>query len=240
MFTYFILFFLFACATDDANMPVNQPSTPDNPTDSPDNTVGQYSFLALGDSYTIGESVDEAERWPVQLASRINSGGYGFTLKDPKIIARTGWTTKELKSGIASTNIDQDYDLVSLLIGVNNQYRGQSVETYKPEFRELLNMAIEFAGGNKEYVIVLSIPDYGYTPFGADRKETISKEIDEYNAANKQITDELGIKYYNITDISRSGGESLVASDGLHPSGKQYSDWVAKILADSNFINTYK
>lgn len=199
--------------------------------------MSALTFLALGDSYTIGEGVDENERWPVQFVEGINADEYSFTFNKPEIIAQTGWTTKELKSAIASKNISGTYDLVSLLIGVNNQYRGESIEIYKTEFKELLEMALlQLAAENKEHVIVLSIPDYGFTPFGAANQEAISKEIDEYNAINREIAQRMGVKYYNITGISRSGDESMVASDGLHPSGKQYSEWVFNILADGSFI----
>jgi len=187
-------------------------------------------FLALGDSYTIGESVAENERWPVVLAQELRKRG--TNCDDPKIIATTGWRTDDLKKAILADNPPSDYGLVSLLIGVNNQYQGKSVEDYKPEFEELLNMAIKFAGGDKANVFVVSIPDYGYTPFGKEKQETITKAIDEYNAANKVITERYGIKYFYITDISRRGfaEPDLVAPDNLHPSGKMYKEWVELIL----------
>lgn len=189
-------------------------------------------FLALGDSYTIGESVAEDQRWPVQLVKMLNAKGKNFSA--PKIIATTGWRTDDLKNAILRDNPSKDYDLVSLLIGVNNQYQGKSVEAYAPEFEELLNMAINFAGGDKSKVFVVSIPDYGFTPFGKEKQEKITRELDEYNRVNKEISDRIGVKYFNITDVSRKGLEDpeLVANDGLHPSGKMYSEWVKIIMTN--------
>jgi lysophospholipase L1-like esterase len=188
-------------------------------------------FLALGDSYTIGESVAEAQRWPVLLVKELNKRGKNFS--KPKIIATTGWRTDDLKNAIMKENPAKDYDLVSLLIGVNNQYQGKSVESYTPEFEELLNMAIAFAGGDKSKVFVVSIPDYGFTPFGKEKQEKITRELNEYNRVNKAIAEKYGIKYFNITDVSRKGFDDpeLVASDGLHPSGKMYAQWVEIILS---------
>lgn len=189
----------------------------------------KIKFLALGDSYTIGEAVDENLRWPVQLINSLRKKGY--QADDPKIIATTGWRTDDLKNAILKENPTKDYNLVSLLIGVNNQYQGKSSESYAPEFEELLKMAIEFAGGDKSKVFVVSIPDYGFTPFGKEKKEAITKALDEFNSVNKTITEKYGVKYFYITDISRRGFEDpeLVASDGLHPSGKMYTEWVKVI-----------
>lgn len=201
------------------------------PSVSPLNSVDTLTYLALGDSYTIGESVSEDERFPVQLSNGLTAAG--IKIKIPRIIARTGWTTDELKKAIIEANIPAttSYDVVTLLIGVNNQYRGRSVEAYKPEFAELLNIAIQFAGGKKERVFVVSIPDYAYTPFGKGNS-TISQKIDAFNATNQAITNSRGVTYINITPISREGlkDPSLVASDGLHPSGKQYSRWIQLLL----------
>lgn len=189
-----------------------------------------YTYLALGDSYTIGESVRENERFPMQLVDSLKTSSVVFST--PRIIARTGWTSDELKKAIETSDLTttSTFDMVTLLIGVNNQYRGRSVEAYKPEFTDLLNRAIQFAGGKKEHVIVVSIPDYAYTPFGRGNA-AISKGIDEYNAANEAITKQMGVAYINITPISREGLNDplLVASDALHPSGKQYSRWVELI-----------
>jgi lysophospholipase L1-like esterase len=208
--------------------------TVENPTDTlakKDTTMTSTAmtdtlyYLALGDSYTIGESVEEAERYPVQLVSRLRKAD--VKIAEPTIIARTGWTTRQLKQAIANADLREKYELVSLLIGVNNQYQGINMEVYKTEFRELLKKAIELAGGNTRRVFVVSIPDYAYTPFGRN-SSTISKQIDEYNAVNLSITREYGIAYFDITPISRKGLEQpdLVASDGLHPSGKMYTQWV--------------
>lgn len=187
-------------------------------------------YLALGDSYTIGESVAEKDRWPVQLAAAMRARGKN--IGEPTIIATTGWRTDNLKNAINIAKLPSDYDLVSLLIGVNNQYQGKPLDQYKIEFEELLNTAIKLAQGKKENVFVVSIPDYGYTPFGKNRQEKISRELDQFNAACKEITIKAEVKYFNITDISRKGLEypALVAEDGLHPSGKMYGEWVSLIV----------
>lgn len=190
-------------------------------------------FLALGDSYTIGESVIPTERWPAQLMDSLNARGLEFV--DCKIIAVTGWRTDNLRDAIRHAKIKEEYTLVSLLIGVNNYYQGKSVESYKPEFEELLQTAIGLTGGYKSRVFVLSIPDYGYTPFGKDKQEVITKGIDEFNSANEEISKKFGVKYFNITDITRRGlsEPDLVAFDGLHPSGKMYAEWVGRILSEA-------
>lgn len=187
-------------------------------------------YLALGDSYTIGESVAEADRWPVQLAKALAQKG--IPVAPPQIIATTGWRTDNLKNGIAIAQLKGTYDLVSLLIGVNNQYQGKPADQYAIEYEDLLTTAIQLAGGKKENVFVVSIPDYGYTPFGKPKQPKISKELDEFNEINRRITDSYGITYVNITDISRHGWDDpeLVAADGLHPSGKQYTLWVERIM----------
>ena len=189
-----------------------------------------YTYLALGDSYTIGESVKEAERFPNQLAASLKDSS--FRISPVRIVAKTGWTTDELQTGITASGLtaDSTFDMVTLLIGVNNQYRNRSVEDYKPSFTALLERAIKFAKGKKERVIVVSIPDYAFTPFGGGR-QSISAGIDAYNAANEAITKSMGVAYAQITPISREGlnDPTLVASDGLHPSGKQYGKWVEVI-----------
>ena len=187
-------------------------------------------FLALGDSYTIGESVNEEDRWPVQLARMLRSKG--FAIENPQIIATTGWRTDQLKKAMDDARLKPEYALVSLSIGVNNQYQGKSPESYAPEFEELLKTAIILAGGKKENVFVVSIPDYGFTPFGQPKQEEISKALDEYNSINKRIAEKTGVQYVNITDISRNGlaEPDLVADDKLHPSGKQYKLWVDRIV----------
>jgi lysophospholipase L1-like esterase len=192
----------------------------------------KLSYLALGDSYTIGESVAEQERWPMQLIAKLNERGKAYDT--PKIIATTGWRTDDLSNAIWKENLKPGYDLVSLLIGVNNQYQGKSIEAYQPEFEELLSTAIRLAGGDKARVFVVSIPDYGYTPFGKSKQPEITKALDKFNYASKEISAKMGVRYVNITDISRKGFEDpqLVASDGLHPSGKQYGLWVERIIKE--------
>lgn len=188
------------------------------------------SYLALGDSYTIGESVAENERWPVQLSASLTKSG--LEVASPQIIARTGWTTDELKAKIVSEKITKTYDLVSLLIGVNNQYRGRSVEQFRTEFIDLLETALKFAGNKPERVFVVSIPDWGVTPFGGKgQNKTISEQIDLFNQVKKQETEKKGVLFIDITPISRQAitDISLIAEDGLHPSGKMYQQWVEKI-----------
>jgi lysophospholipase L1-like esterase len=194
--------------------------------------IQPMKYLALGDSYTIGERVSEAARWPHQLADSLTKRG--MSISKPTIIATTGWRTDDLKNAIASANLKSEYDLVSLLIGVNNQYQGKSSAEYAVEFEELLKLAIHLAKGKKHHVIVLSIPDYGYTPFGKPKKDDITKAIDEFNEINARITYKYGIQYFDITEISRDGlkDPSLIAEDGLHPSGKMYSYWVELIVKD--------
>lgn len=193
-------------------------------------TLKERKFLALGDSYTIGESVSENERWPVQLAKKLREKGQ--SIGEPLIIATTGWRTDDLMNAVNKAHLKNEYDLVSLLIGVNNQYQGKSSEEYVIEFEDLLKTAIQLAKGKKENVFVVSIPDYGYTPFGKPKQAEISKALDRFNEINKRITEKAGIKYINITDISRQGIQQpeLVADDGLHPSGKMYRLWVDRIV----------
>jgi lysophospholipase L1-like esterase len=189
-------------------------------------------YLALGDSYTIGESVAEQDRWPNQLASLLNQKGYRITT--PHIIATTGWRTDDLSRAMDAAGLSNTYGLVSLLIGVNNQYQGKTVESYRPEFEALLKRAVALAGGRKERVFVVSIPDYGYTPFGQPKQATISLAIDQYNAANHEITIAMGIRYFYITELTRKGlmQPELVAEDKLHPSGSMYAQWANLIAAD--------
>ena len=196
----------------------------------------QYSFLALGDSYTIGESVPAQDNFPNQTVQLLKNDGFNFT--PPEIVAKTGWTTDELQTAINGRTLLPKYDFVTLLIGVNNQYRGRTVDNYKPEFENLLKQAIQFAGNDTGHVIVLSIPDWGATPFAAGRDRVqIAKEIDEYNAANKMIATAYKVYYIDITPGTREAitDPSLVAGDGLHPSAKEYKRWAQKLSA---FIKT--
>ena len=181
-----------------------------------------YSYLALGDSYTIGESVKESERWPVQLYKSLKN-----KISYPTIIAKSGWTTDQLIDTLNNSNLKQ-YDIVSLLIGVNNQFRGYSIDNYKVEFENLLAKTIRYSN-NKKNVFVLSIPDYGVTPFGQSRgKEKIYNEINAYNDINRIISEKYNVMYFNITDISRRAENdlTLLANDKLHPSEKMYAEWV--------------
>lgn len=188
-----------------------------------------FKYLALGDSYTIGESVAENERWPNQLTETLTMSGR--PVSKPTIIATTGWRTDNLANAITIAKLKEEYDIVSLLIGVNNQYQGKPMERYATELESLLNTSIRLAKGKKQNVFVVSIPDYGFTPFGLQNKEKISKEIDLFNDTAKKTCDRLQVKYINITDISREGlnDPSLVATDNLHPSGKMYSLWTKRI-----------
>ncbi len=182
-------------------------------------------YLALGDSYTIGQSVDEADNFPSQLSSKLNASD-SIDITSTQIIAKTGWTTQNLFNAIANENLTDTFGLVSLLIGVNNQYQGKDTSEYAIQFESLLNKAISLAGGIKKNVVVIAIPDYGYTPFGQSNQSNISKQIDLFNSINQRIANKYKITYFNITPISRNYDTTLVASDGLHPSGKQYGLWV--------------
>lgn len=190
-------------------------------------------FLALGDSYTIGESVAAGERWPQQLVELLRQRG--VAIADPEIIAVTGWTTEELMAAIERQNPPDDYALVSVLAGVNNQYRGQSVESYAADLRGLLDRAVAFAGGNRERVLVLSIPDWTATPFFATTGRDFESQRDQmarYNAACREVAEAVGLAYYDITPstLHAATDDSLVAADGLHPSGKLYAHWVKQIV----------
>ena len=185
-------------------------------------------YLALGDSYTIGESVSKDQSFPYQLAAKLNQ--VGINMSSPEIIAATGWTTDDLIKAIKK-NPRKKYDLVTLLIGVNNQYKGYSSDIYREEFKELLNTATIYAGGNKTHVFVISIPDWSVTPFAkkSDRDlQQVSDQIDLFNAINKEETLRKGIQYVDITSGLRKtdSDPSLIAEDGLHPSGKVYGEWV--------------
>ena len=189
-----------------------------------------YTYLALGDSYTIGECVATQDNFPNKTVQLLKAAGYD--LEQAEIVAKTGWTTDELQDNINKYTFSPPYDFVSLLIGVNNQYRGRSVENYKPEFERLLKQAIQFAGGKADHVIVLSIPDWGVTPFANDRDITqIAKEIDEYNAANRIFCENYNVHYIDITPWTREAANdlTLVAADGLHPSATEYNRWAEKL-----------
>ena len=231
--------FLFSCSAENPTDPTIPPSviTPPTPTiPTPTNPTSKtLNYLALGDSYTIGQSVCETCRFPEQLKSSLKSfySNSNFSLK---VIATTGWTTSNLISAINSQKPDSNYDLVTLLIGVNNQYQGKDFSLYEKEFPELVLKAITLAKGDKKNVIVVSIPDYAYTPFAKNlsqsQKEKITKEIEQYNAFAENYCKANDIVFVGITDITRQGlnNPNLVASDGLHPSESAYMLFVERIL----------
>jgi lysophospholipase L1-like esterase len=192
------------------------------------------TFLALGDSYTIGEGVAAAERWPDQLVAALRKRGIGIA--EPRIIARTGWTTDELHAAIEADIPKDSFELVTLLIGVNNQYRGDSLENYRTGFASLVRRSIRFAGDDARRVIVVSIPDWGVTPFAMGRdRARIAAEIDAFNTVNREETRKANARYADITPISRAGA-SMVASDGLHPSAAMYARWSAAILPEAQAV----
>ena len=205
-----------------ATMDTTSNETPENP---------KYTYLALGDSYTIGESVRETERWPVQLTEQLRNRNYEMAA--PMIIAKTGWTTSDLLRGMdQNLEVQRDFDLVSILIGVNNQYQGKLITEYEEELRQIFRRAINHSKTLEKGVFAVSIPDYGYTPFGSSNQEKISAEIDRFNQVFKRVADEFGVVFYNITPISRdSSNPELVASDGLHPSALQYQLWVESFVS---------
>jgi lysophospholipase L1-like esterase len=217
--TFFVSMFLISCGG-----PVTTPVPSNQP----------IRYLALGDSYTIGESVPENERWSNQLAELLKSSPQiGGREMQVTIIARTGWTTAEFWEGIQAQEVNPPYDMVSLLIGVNNQYRGYDMGEYREEFRFLLGKAIGYAGGDADRVFVVSIPDWGVTPFAAGRDAgKIAQEIDAYNAVNREEAEKLGVAYVDVTPVSREAANdpSLIAGDGLHPSGKMYAEWAKLAL----------
>lgn len=215
----FISSLLISCNAENA-VPNNNPPAPKN-----------YRYLALGDSYTIGQSVCATCRFPVQLKDSISKYLNADDTFEIKIIAQTGWTTTSLKSAIASENLTNDYDLVTLLIGVNNQYQNKPFSLYEQEFPELVATAIQKAKGDKNNVIVVSIPDYAYTPYG-NGNTYISTQIDSYNSFAENYCNANNITFINITDITRLGlaQPELVTTDGLHPSAIAYSKFVERIL----------
>lgn len=195
----------------------------------------ERTLLALGDSYTIGEGVAISERWPVQLVRTLNEQSGDWA--DPQIIAKTGWTTDELQTGIRAETLADSYDWVTLLIGVNNQYRGRELPEYRTQFRELLGLAITKAGGAPNRVIVVSIPDWGVTPFAVERGRDpalIAEQIDQFNAVNREETVAAGAHYIDITPLTRAVAdqpETYLVADQLHPSGAMYSEWADRAAA---------
>ncbi len=210
--------------------PVNDGTSSSGLVTNPNAAAHKLTYLALGDSYTIGESVPASDRWAGQLAGLLRQRN--VDVADPDIIARTGWTTAELQNAITKSGNQKEYDLVSLLIGVNNQYRGQSLPTYRAEFRLLLQTAIAFADGKASHVVVLSIPDWGYSPFAqAQDKAKISKEIDQFNAVAQDECQRANVAFVNITPATRQfTGNAEFAPDGLHYSGLHMRRWAEQTL----------
>lgn len=229
MVTVILSIFLLSCSAETDSETPNSPiiSIPKIP------LASKIKYLALGDSYTIGQSVCETCGYPQQLNSSLMAI-YPETSFSLKVIAKTGWTTSNLISAINDENPQSNYDLVTLLIGVNNQYQGRDFSIYEEQFPELVTKAITFAKGDKKNVIVMSIPDYAYTPFGTMFGGTakISKEILQYNTFAENYCKTNGILFISITDITQKGIEnpSLVAQDGLHPSKDAYTLFVERIF----------
>ncbi|HPI09562.1 MAG TPA: SGNH/GDSL hydrolase family protein [Catalimonadaceae bacterium] len=193
--------------------------------------MNTFTYLALGDSYTIGESVPADQNFPAQLSQKLEKTS-NLSCKKLKIIAKTGWTTDELQKGIQRAKPGSDFDLVTLLIGVNNQYRSYGQDQYKKEFSELLRQAISFASGNQSKVIVVTIPDYGCTPFGAEMADKIYTDLVWYNETATKIARNSGVEVVDIFAISRKAKTEpvLIASDNLHPSAEMYTLWADAIL----------
>ncbi len=188
-------------------------------------------YLALGDSYTVGEGVAPTQRWPVKLAALLRERG--IDVGDPTILAKTGWTTGELRAAMAATGEKERFDLVSLLVGVNDQYRGYDVARYRHDFSDILARAIELAGNRLSRVVVISVPDWSVTPFAEGRDRTrISAEIELFNSVNAEIAKAAGVRRVDITDASRDVGAAgeLLVSDGLHPGPGMYDRWAELVL----------
>jgi lysophospholipase L1-like esterase len=220
-----------ACVMIAAAACSTSPDIADMPSDDP--TPQTLSFLALGDSYTIGEGVGVDGRWPLQLANGLR--GQGIPLADPRIIATTGWTTDELDAALDAAEPLETFDFVSLQIGVNNQYRGRDVDNYRAEFAALLDRAIGYAGGRADRVLVLSIPDWGATRFGAASGRdlaVVSSELDAYNSAARAVCTAKAVAFVDVSRVSRLLGPepAMLADDGLHPSAAMYREWTMLAL----------
>lgn len=189
----------------------------------------KMTYLALGDSYTIGEGVPQKDSWPFQLTERLRQRG--IEIGDPTVVAKTGWTTDELSKALDEAKLEPPYDVVSLLIGVNNQYRGRSAEEFRKEFRELLDRAIGYAGGKKERVFVLSIPDYWLSPFiPPSQRVGISNKLGAFNTAIQSICAEEKVALVHVPGVSEPSGNADYTDDLLHPSASQYTRWVEAAL----------
>ncbi len=223
--TSFLLLFLIVIGCNSSS----EKTVPDEMT--PD--VPDLTYLALGDSYTIGESVEEMGRWPVQLVDSLRK--QGFEMEDAKIIARTGWTTGNLLQAMDDQlSGNEQYDLVSVLIGVNNQYQGRSIDDFEEDLNTIFTRAIALSKEGSEDVFVVSIPDYGVTPFGASNSEEISRQIVEFNDVLKRVAAAYDLDFYNITPISKRAKDEpdLIADDGLHPSEEMYRLWVQEFFEE--------
>ncbi|MDU0371870.1 SGNH/GDSL hydrolase family protein [Hymenobacter endophyticus] len=221
-----LLLLVFVGCTEPTSVPAPSPAPPTPVPTTPANPV---SYLALGDSYTIGQSVPATDRWGVQLAQLAQAEG----VQTPDIIAQTGWTTGELQHAITAANVQKTYGLVSLMIGVNNQYRGLPLDTYRTEFRQLLQTAIQLAGGRPRRVFVLSIPDWGQTPTGRSYPQArISQEIDQFNAVAREECSKVTVEFVDITDLTRAtnSNPAQFAPDGLHYSGLHMGQWANRAL----------
>ena len=220
-----VLFLVFLAAGCMSAPPLPAPAAP-----------GTLRYLALGDSYTIGERVAPADRWPERLAAALRSDS--LPVADPEIVAVTGWTVAELDAGIDASDPQGPFDLVTLLIGVNDEFRGGTVEAYRPAFRAMLDRAIGFAGGDARHVVVLSIPDWSVTPFATDDagrtdQASVATNLAAFNAAARAETERAGARWVDIWDVSRAHGATEVAGDGLHPSGAMYARWTALALPEA-------
>lgn len=229
-----VAWMMLAASCNDKQIILPPPPAPiikDSTATTDTSSAPTYSYLALGDSYTIGQGVPEAARFPLQVADLLTA--MKKPVGKPTIIAQTGWPTTSLLSAIETVKPSADYDIVSLLIGVNDQYQRHDTTGYRSLFTSCLQKAIQLAAGNKDHVFVLSIPDYSVTPFGAGPYAAqTAKEIDQFNAINKSVTISFAVSYTDVTTISREvkGDPSMIVADGLHPSGSQYRLW-AQLLA---------
>ena len=217
LFYSFAILSLLTISCNSSKMPTN-------------NSQKKYTYLALGDSYTIGESVPLEKNFPHQVVELLRKEK--INIDAPAIVAKTGWTTDELQEQLSRVRLAVPFDFVTLLIGVNNQYRGRSGAEYAQQFEELLQQAIGYAADKPNHVIVLSIPDWGVTPFAKDRdKNKIATEIDAFNAINESLAKKYKVHYINITPLTREAAtdKTLVAEDGLHPSAKDYARWVEQV-----------
>ena len=222
MRTLQLIFIVLTAFSGCSKKPATMPTVDTNKTMS-----GTLTYLALGDSYTVGQSEPQAESYPFQLADSLND--HSIKVAVPTVIATTGWTTDDLINAISESGITgKTYSFVTLLIGVNDQYQGLSIDNYRQKFTRVLNEAISFANGDAGKVFVLSTPDYGVTPFAQGRDSVIYPQIQAFNAVSQTISKSAGVNYIDVTTVSRTviSNPSLLAPDGLHYSGAMYALWV--------------